>query len=121
LRRGGCETGEDFLAALIREQKFPTEAVGVAIKCRRSRRSDFEAVAVTPNEGAAADVALDEALGFQFSVSVCNGGAVNTEDLGEFPARGNAVARTKVTGVNEGAELVAQLDVERDMTFGLKV
>jgi hypothetical protein len=46
---------------------------------------------------------------------------VDTEGLGEFPARGDAVAGTKVTGVNKGAELVAELDVQRDMTFGLKV
>ena len=66
-------------------------------------------------------MALDEALGFEFSVGIGDGGAVNTENLREFAAGRNTVTRTEVPGVNEGAELVAQLDIEGDMAFGLKV
>ena len=39
----------------------------------------------------------------------------------EFTAGGNAVAGAKVAGVNEGAKLVTQLDIEGDVAFGLKV
>jgi ABC-type sulfate/molybdate transport systems ATPase subunit len=46
---------------------------------------------------------------------------VNTEHLREFAAGRNAVARAKVTGVNQGAKLIAELNVERNVAFGLKV
>ena len=53
---------------------------------------------------------LDEALGFELSVGIGDGGAVNTENLRKFAAGRNAVTRTEVPSVNEGAELVAQTD-----------
>jgi ABC-type ATPase involved in cell division len=64
---------------------------------------------------------LDEALGLEFSVGVGDGGAMNTEHLREFAAGGNAVARPKVTSVNQGAKLIAKLNVEGNVAFRLKV
>ena len=93
----------------------------MTVERRRSRRRDFQAVAIVADEGAAADVALDQTFGFEFGVSVGDGGAMNAQHCGEFAAGGNAVAGAKVTGVDEGTELVAKLDVQRDVAFGLKV
>ena len=81
----------------------------------------FQPVAVALDEGATADVSLDEAFGLEFGVGVGDGGAMNTEHLREFAAGGNAVAGAKVTGMNEGAKLIAELNVERNVAFGLKV
>ena len=51
----------------------------MAIQRGRRGRRDFQAVAVAADEGAAADVALDEAFGFEFGVGVGDGGAMNAE------------------------------------------
>jgi len=66
-------------------------------------------------------VTLYEAFGFEFGVSVGDGGAMNTESESEFAAGGDAVTGTKIASVDEGAELVAELDIERNVAFGLKV
>ena len=71
------------------------------------------------NIGAAADVALNQAFGFEFGVGVCDGGAVNAELCSEFAAGGDAVAVAQFAAMDEGAKLVAQLDVERNVAFGL--
>jgi hypothetical protein len=115
----GGETGEDFVAAFVGEEEFPAEAI-VAIE-RRRRRADLQTIAIAANERAAANVPLDKAFGLEFGVGVGNGGAMDTKHLREFAAGGNAVAGVKVTGVNEGAKLVAELDVEGNVAFGLKV
>jgi hypothetical protein len=73
------------------------------------------------DEGAAADMALNETLGFELGIGVGDGGAVNAKDLGEFPTGRNAVAGAKVTRVNQGAELIPELNIERYVAFGLKV
>ncbi|HYW85136.1 MAG TPA: hypothetical protein VFB30_17875, partial [Spirochaetia bacterium] len=114
------EAGEDFFAAFIGEEEFPAEAIAV-VEERRRGRGDFQAVAIGADEGAAADVALDEAFGFELGVGVGDGGAMNTESESEFAAGGNAVTGTQIAGVDQGTELVAELDVERDVAFGLKV
>ena len=64
-------------------------------------------------------MALDQAFGFEFGVGVGDGGAVDAELPGEFTAGGNAVAGAELAGMDEGAELVAELDVQRNVAFGL--
>jgi hypothetical protein len=44
---------------------------------------------------------------------------VNTELRGELAARRDAVAGAKFAGMDQGAELVAQLDVKGDVAFRL--
>jgi len=66
-------------------------------------------------------VALDEAFGFEFGVGIGDGGAMDTEGESEFPAGGDAVTGTQIASVDQGTELVAKLDVEGDVAFGLKV
>jgi ABC-type sulfate/molybdate transport systems ATPase subunit len=46
---------------------------------------------------------------------------MNTEHLRKFAAGGNAVAGAKVTSVNQGAKLIAELNVQGNVAFGLKV
>jgi hypothetical protein len=114
------EAGEDFFTAFIGEEKFPAEAITTVDERRRGRR-DFQAVAIGADEGAAADVALDEAFGFEFGVGVGDGGAMDAESESEFTAGGDAVAGTEIAGVDQGTKLVAQLDGEGNVAFGLKV
>jgi hypothetical protein len=59
----GREAGENFFAAFIGEEKFPAEAIAI-VKARRRGRGNFQAVAGSADESAAADVALNEAFGF---------------------------------------------------------
>ena len=68
---------------------------------------------------AAAHVALNQAFRFEFGVGVCDGGPVNAELRREFAARGDAVAVAQFATMDEGAKLVAKLDVERNVAFGL--
>jgi len=117
--RGG-EAGEDFFAAFIGEEKFPAEAIAIVEGGRWGRRN-FQAVAIGADEGAAADVALDEAFGFEFGVGVGDGGAMDAKRESEFAAGRDAVTGTKIAGVDQGTKLVAKLDVEWDVAFGLKV
>jgi len=114
------EAGEDFFAAFIGEEEFPAEAIAIVRGGRWGRR-DFQAVAIGADESAASDVALDEAFGFEFGVGIGDGGAMNTEGESEFPAGGDAVTGTQIASVDQGTELVAKLDVEGDVAFGLKV
>jgi hypothetical protein len=119
LRSIGGEAREDFIAALVGKKKLPAEAI-MAIEGRR-RRGDLQTVAIAANESAAANVSLDKAFGLKFGVGVGDGGAMDAEQLREFAAGGNAVAGAKITGVNKGPKLVAKLDVQGNMAFGLKV
>jgi len=68
-----------------------------------------------------AHVAADEPFGFEFGVRVRDGGAVNAQLRGEFAACGNAFSGAQIASVNQGADLIAQLDVERDVAFGLEM
>jgi hypothetical protein len=117
--RGG-EAGENFFAAFIGEEKFPAKAIAIVEERRRGRR-DFQAVAIGADKSAAAHMALDEALGFEFGVGVGDGGAMDAKRESEFTAGGDAVAGAKIASVDQGTKLVAKLDVEGDMAFGLKV
>src|SRR6266851_4558878 len=46
---------------------------------------------------------------------------MDAEDGSELAAGRNAVARAKIAGVYQRTQLVAQLDIERNMTFGLEM
>src|SRR6266853_57554 len=46
---------------------------------------------------------------------------MDAEDGSELAAGRNAVARAKIASVYQRAELVAQLDIERNVTFGLEM
>jgi hypothetical protein len=78
-------------------------------------------IAVSAYERATAHVPLNEAFGFELRVGVRDRGTVHAEDLREFAAGWDAITRTQVAGVNEGAQLVTQLNIEGDVAFGLKV
>jgi len=56
---------------------------------------NFQAVAIGADKGTAADVALDEALGFEFGVGVWRRGAMYAEGESEFAAGGDAVTGTE--------------------------
>jgi hypothetical protein len=117
---GSSEAGENFLAAFIGEEEFPAKAIATVDERRRGRRN-LQAVAIGADEGAAANVALDEAFGFEFGVGVGDGGAVYAEGESEFAAGGDAVTGTQIASVDQGTKLVAKLDIEGDVAFGLKV
>jgi len=117
--RGG-EAGKNLFAAFIGEEKFPAETIAVVEDGRRWRR-DFQAVAIGADKSAAADVALDEAFGFEFGIGVGDSGAMDTEGKSEFAAGGDAVTGTQIASVDEGTELVTKLDIEGDVAFRLKV
>ena len=119
-RSAGGEAAQDFVAAFVSKQEFPTNTVAAVQNGRRGWR-DLQAVAIAADEGAAADVSLDKAFGLEFGVGVGHSGAMDTEHLREFAAGGNAVAGVKVTGVNKGAKLIAKLDIKGNVAFGLKV
>ena len=48
-------------------------------------------------------------------------GAVDAEHGREFARGGDAVAGAKITGVDECAQLIAELDVQRDVGFWLEM
>jgi hypothetical protein len=114
------EAGENLFAAFIGEEEFPPEAIAIVEGRRRGRRN-LQAVAIGADKSAAANMALDEALGFKFGVGVGDSGAVNAKGKGEFAAGGDAIAGAKIASVDQGTKLVAKLDVEWDVAFGLKV
>ena len=116
----GGEAAEDFVAALVGEEEFPADAV-VAVEDGGRGRRDFQAVAVAADEGAAADVALDQAFGFEFGVGVGDGGAMNAQHGGELAAGGDAVAGAQIAGVDKSAKLVAKLDVQGNVAFWLEM
>src|ERR1700693_3971819 len=82
---------------------------------------NFSGHAFAANESAAPYVAADQAFGFELGVRVCDGGAVNAQLRGEFAACGGAFSRAQIASVNQRADLIAQLDVERDVAFGLEM
>src|SRR6267154_3413031 len=46
---------------------------------------------------------------------------MDAQDGSELAAGRNAVARAKIASVDQRAQLVAQLDIERNVTFGLEM
>src|SRR5215469_12209931 len=54
-------------------------------------------------------------------IGVGHRGAVHAQHGREFPACRNAVARTQITGMHQGAQLVAELNIERDVALRLEM
>jgi hypothetical protein len=95
----------------------------MAVAVERGRRgwTDLQAIAVSSNEGAAANMPLNQPLRLKFGIGVCNRSAMNAKYGRQFAARRDTVAGPQVTRMNEGAQLIAKLNVKRNMAFGLKV
>jgi hypothetical protein len=66
-------------------------------------------------------VALNQAFGFQLGVSIRHGRAVNAKHSRELAAGRNAVAGAQIACVHEGAQLIAKLDVEWNVTLWLEM
>src|SRR5258706_1691706 len=75
----------------------------------------------TTNESSATDMAADQTFGFELRVRVGDRGAMDAELHSEFAARRKAVSEAQFACVYQGAKLVAQLDVEWNVAFGLQV
>src|SRR5882762_2126139 len=73
------------------------------------------------NESSAAHMPADQTFGFEFRVRVGDRGTVDAELHSELAARRNAVPGTQIACVYQGAKLVAQLNVERNVAFGLQM
>jgi hypothetical protein len=65
-------------------------------------------------------VTTDEAFGFEFGIGVRDSGAVDAQLRRQFATCGNALSGPQIASMNEGTNLVAQLDIERNVTFGLQ-
>ena len=110
------QTREVFVGALVGENGFPAHAAAIAVRARR--RSELFCRSAT-DVCAAADVSLNHAFRFQLGVCVRDGCTVNTQLGGELAAGRDAVAGAEFAGMDEGAELIAQLDVKGYVAFGL--
>ena len=119
-RNIGSETAEDFFAAFIGKEQFPADAP-VSIQNWRCRRGDLQAVTVSLNERTASHVALNETFRFQLGVGIGYRGAMNAEHGREFTAGRNAIARAQISGVDEGPQLIAKLDVQRNVALRLEM
>ena len=64
---------------------------------------------------------LNQALGFKLGISIRHRRAVNAEHGGKLTASRNAVAGTQIACVHEGAQLIAKLDVQRNVTLRLEM
>ena len=77
---------------------------------RRGRR-DLQPVSVALDERPAAHMSLNQSLRFQFGVGVGHRGAMHAQHGSELPACRNAVAWAQITGMHQGAQLVAKLHI----------
>src|SRR6202045_2901380 len=114
------EAAEDLLAAFIGEEQFPPDSP-VSIQDRRRRRRNLKSAAVSFDERAASHVALNQPFRFQLGVSVRHRGAVNAKHGRELRAGRDAVARAQIARVDEGGQLIAKLDVQRNVTLRLEM
>jgi hypothetical protein len=64
-------------------------------------------------------MARNQPSGFELGIGVGNGCAMHAELRRKFAAGRDAVAGAQVTTVNQRAELIAQLDVKRNVALGL--
>src|ERR1700716_384163 len=75
----------------------------------------------TTNESSATDMAADQTFGFELRVRVGHRGAMDAELHSEFAARRKGGSGAQFACVYQGAKLIAQLDVERNVAFGLQM
>src|SRR5712692_5329550 len=73
------------------------------------------------NEGSAPHMALNQPFRLELRIGVRHRGAVYAELAGQLAAGRDAVPRAQIARVHQGAQLVAQLNVKRYMTFGLQL
>jgi hypothetical protein len=66
-------------------------------------------------------VTLYEPFGFQLRIGVRDRCAVYAQHGGQLAAGGNAVAGTQIASVHKGTQLIAQLNVKRNVTLRLEV
>src|SRR5262249_29976542 len=120
---GGRESAQELVAGFSGEQQPPAQPpVAVGGKGRRRRREAQRVpVAVALDERAASDVALYQAFGFELRIGIGHRGPVDAQNGREFPAGRDAVAGAQIACVHQGTKLVAQLDIERNVAFRLKV
>jgi hypothetical protein len=71
------------------------------------------------NVGTASDVPLNHSFGFKFGIRIRYRGAVYAELRGQLAARRDSVTRSELAGMDQGAKLIAQLNVKRYVAFGL--
>src|SRR6202158_1128677 len=119
-RHIGSESAKDFFPAFIGEEQFPPDSP-ISIQGRGGRRRDLQSVAVALDERAASHVALNQPFRFQLGVGIRHRRAVNSEHRRELTARPNAVAGAQIARMHEGAQLIAKLDVQRNVTLWLEM
>src|SRR6266571_4777224 len=78
-------------------------------------------MAVGLDKRAASDVPLNQPFGFQLRVGVRHRRAMNAQHGRQLAARRDAVAGTQITGMHERAQLIAKLDVQRNVTLRLEM
>src|SRR5713226_6202468 len=78
-------------------------------------------MAVGLDKRAAPDVSLNQPFGFQLRVGVRHRCAMNAQHGRQLAARRDAVAGTQITGMHERAQLIAKLDVQRNVTLRLEM
>src|SRR3989441_2196255 len=78
-------------------------------------------MAVGLDKRAAPDVPLNQPFGFQLRVSVRYRCAMNAQHGRQLAARRDAVAGAQITGMHERAQLIAKLDVQRNVTLRLEM
>ena len=111
------QPAQRFLGAIVGEKRFPARG-SVTITIGARRRSELSG-GRAGNKRSAPHVPLDQTFGFEFGVSVGHGGAVDAQVGSEFAAGRDAVAGAQFPAMDQRAQLIAQLNIERDMTFSL--
>ncbi len=114
------EPTKHLFPAFIGEEQFPPDSP-VSIQDRRRRRCDLKSVAVSLDKRTASHVPLNQPFRFQLGVGIRHRRAVNAEHGRKFTAGRNAVAGAQIARVNEGAQLIAKLDVQRNVTLWLEM
>jgi hypothetical protein len=120
LRLAGGQPAQNLFTSLIGEEEFPADPI-TAVQHGWRRRRNLQAIAISLDERAASDVTLNQPLGFQFRIGVRHGRAVDSQHRCQFPTGWNPVTLPQVTCVNERSELIAELHIERNVAFRLKV
>src|SRR4029077_15965543 len=116
----GHEPGKHLFSALIGKKQLPPDAP-VSIQHRRRRRRDLQSVAISLDKRAPPHVALNQPFRLQFGVSVRHRRAVDAKHGSQLAARWNAVTRAQSSRMDEGAQLIAKLDVKGNVALWLEM